>query len=268
MSDDQPEELRGRTFRGRSFQGSRFIECDLGAVVVRGSEVAGMEVDSPWLLEGGNRLIVNGVDVVPLVDAELDRRFPGRALRVATTPAGLTAAWTAVEQTWSATLARATAMPPGSVDVSVDGEWSFAQTVRHLVLATDTWLGKAILELDRPFHPAGLADDSASGADDGSVVADEAPPFAEVLRVRAGRQAMVRDFLAGSTPEHLAQPRRNPHAPEHQESVLSCLRTILEEEWEHHRYAVRDLGALEAGGVVPDEGDPPHGPGAAVPDTP
>jgi hypothetical protein len=28
--------------------------------------------------------------------------------------------------------------------------------------------------------------------------------------------------------------------------VLSCLRTILEEEWEHHRYAVRDLDALAA----------------------
>jgi hypothetical protein len=26
--------------------------------------------------------------------------------------------------------------------------------------------------------------------------------------------------------------------------VLSCLRTILEEEWEHYRYAVRDLDAL------------------------
>jgi hypothetical protein len=28
--------------------------------------------------------------------------------------------------------------------------------------------------------------------------------------------------------------------------VLSCLRTILEEEWEHHRYAVRDLDSLAA----------------------
>jgi hypothetical protein len=25
---------------------------------------------------------------------------------------------------------------------------------------------------------------------------------------------------------------------------LSCLHTILEEEWEHHRYAVRDLDAI------------------------
>jgi len=36
------------------------------------------------------------------------------------------------------------------VDVSVGGEWSFAQTLRHLVLATDTWLGRAILEIVQP----------------------------------------------------------------------------------------------------------------------
>jgi hypothetical protein len=29
-------------------------------------------------------------------------------------------------------------------------------------------------------------------------------------------------------------------------TVLSCLHTILEEEWEHHRYAVRDLAEIEA----------------------
>lgn len=44
----------------------------------------------------------------------------------------------------------------------------------------------------------------------------------------------------------LARPRANPHVPHHQETVLSCLRTILEEGWEHLRYATRDL---EAGGA-------------------
>jgi hypothetical protein len=57
---------------------------------------------------------------------------------------------------------------------------------------------------------------------------------------------MVRDFLATVTSEVLAATRKNPHAPEYQETVLSCLHVILEEEWEHHRYAVRDLDAIEA----------------------
>jgi len=29
--------------------------------------------------------------------------------------------------------------------------------------------------------------------------------------------------------------------------VLGCVHVILREEWEHHRYAVRDLDALAAG---------------------
>jgi hypothetical protein len=141
--------------------------------------------------------------VVPYVEAELNRRFPGRAERRAEDPDGLRAAWVALERTWRATLARVAGMPAGAVDVSVDGEWSFAQTLRHLVMAT-------------------------------------------VLEVRASRVAMVRGFLATVTRDDLAASRQNPHDPDHQESVLSCLYTILEEEWEHHRYAVRDLDAIES----------------------
>jgi hypothetical protein len=35
--------------------------------------------------------------------------------------------------------------------------------------------------------------------------------------------------------------------PDHEETVLSCLHVILNEEWEHHRYAVRDLDAIAIG---------------------
>ncbi len=245
MSESQPASLRGRTFKRRTLRESRFIGCDLSDVVVRGSDVSGMEIDSPWLLEGGSSLLVNGVDVVPLVDAELNRRFPGRELREAKDPDGLRAAWAALDQTWTATLGRAAAMPAGTVDASVGDEWSLAETLRHLVMATDTWLGKAILEREQPYHPAGLPnDDNDTDAYDESVFSTETPSFEDVLEARAERQMMLRDFLAGLAPEDLARPRRNPHAPAHQETVLSCLRTILEEEWEHHRYAVRDLAAL------------------------
>ncbi len=248
MADTPPEPLAGRTFTHRTLRGSRFVDCDLGEVVVRGSEVAGMKIDSPWLMEDGSRLLVNGVDVVPLVDAELNRRFPGRELRTATDPEGLRAAWAALAAAWAATLQRATGMPPGTVDASVAGEWSFAQTLRHLVMATDTWLGKAVLEREHPYHPAGLPNDDGGGsaAYDGSEFADAEPTFDVVLQARAERQAMVAAFLAAVTADTLAAPRRNPHAPEHVKTVLSCLRTILEEEWEHLRYAVRDLDALAA----------------------
>ena len=65
--------------------GARFERCDLPGAVVRGSAVGGLEADDPWLGRPGEVLVVNGVDVVPLVEAELDRRFPGRSMRRATT---------------------------------------------------------------------------------------------------------------------------------------------------------------------------------------
>ena len=80
-----------------------------------------------------------------------------------------------------------------------------------------------------------------------SVFSTGTPSYADVLEARAGRVAMVRDFLATVTPEELAATRRNPHDPAHPETTLSCLHVILEEEWEHHRFAVRDLDAIEAG---------------------
>ena len=78
-----------------------------------------------------------------------------------------------------------------------------------------------------------------------SVFTTVTPSYAEVLEARAGRVAMVRDFLAAVTPDELAATRRNPWDPEYPETTLSCLHVILEEEWEHHRYAVRDLDAIE-----------------------
>jgi hypothetical protein len=240
------DELQGAEFAGANLRGARFVNADLSGVVMRGVDIAGADIDAPWLPDGDS-LRVNGVDVRPFIEAELDRRFPGRADRRAAEPEGLRAAWASLERAWEAVLERADAMPAGTVDVSVDGEWSFAQTLRHLVMATDTWLGRAILRLDQPYHPLGLA--NAEAEDDGldmSVFVPGTPPYAEVLEARAARVAMVRDFLATVTPDELAGTRANPWGPDHPETVLSCLHVILEEEWEHLRFAVRDLDTIEA----------------------
>jgi hypothetical protein len=240
------DDLQGAEFVGANLRGSRFVRTSLAGAVMRGVDVEGADIDSPWLFDDENSLLVNGVDVIPFVEAELNRRFPGRADRRATDPDGLRAAWAKLERTWAATLERVAAMPAGTVDVSVGGEWSFAQTLRHLVMATDVWLGRAILELEQPFHPIGQphAGAEAHGLDV-SIFTTVTPSYAEVLEVRAGRVAMVRDYLATVTPDVLALPRTNPWNPESQETILSCLHVILEEEWEHHRYAVRDLDVIE-----------------------
>ena len=241
------DELQGAEFIDADLRGARFVGADLSGIVMRGVDVQGADIDAPWLFDGDSFLRVNGVDVIPLVEAELNRRFPGRAERRAGDPDGLRAAWAALERTWAATLERVVAMPAGTVDVSVGGEWSFAQTLRHLILATDVWLRQAILLIEQPFHPIGLAGPGAE--EDGldmSIFTTLTPSYAEVLEVRAGRVAMVRDFLASTTSDELAETRKNPWDPEYQETTLSCLHVILQEEWEHHRYAVRDLDAIEA----------------------
>src|SRR6476646_380769 len=182
------DELQGAEFVDANLRGARFVRADLSGVVMREVNVDGAGIDAPWVFDGESFLRVNGVDVVPLVEAELNRRFPGRAERRATDPDGLRASWAALERTWAATLERVAAMPAGTVDVSVDGEWSFAQTLRHLVLATDTWLGRSILQVEQPFHPIGQPDASfETNGRNLSNFTTVTPSYAEVLEVRAGR---------------------------------------------------------------------------------
>ncbi|HEX5142924.1 MAG TPA: DinB family protein [Mycobacterium sp.] len=239
------DDLQGAEFVRANLHGARFVQCDLSEVVMRGVSVSGVDIDSPWFFDRGSSLRINGVDVRPFVEAELNRRFPGRADRRAEDPRALRAAWAALERAWAATLERVAAMPTGTVDVSVRGEWSFAQTLRHLVLATDLQLRRAILGIEQPFHPVGLYAGPADSVDM-SVFTTVTPSYAEVLDARADRVAMVRDFLATVTSQELATPRTDPGEPNLQMTTRSCLHTILEEEWEHYRYAVRDLDAIEA----------------------
>jgi hypothetical protein len=230
-------------FVDEDLRGARFVRSALAGAVIRGGDVRGLDIDAPWLK--GGVLMVNGVDVVPFVEAELNQRFPGRSLRHADEPAGLRTAWASVEQAWAAAVERIRLMPAGSVDASVDGEWSFAQTLRHLVFATDAWLGKAILRLPQPFHPLGQphAEYKTDGYDM-SLFTTARPAFADVLEVRAERQAQVRAFLATVTPQLLAEPRATAWSAEHEAPVLHGLNVILNEEWEHLRFALRDLDAL------------------------
>jgi hypothetical protein len=241
------DDLEGAEFVDANLRGARFVRADLSGVVMRGVDVKAADIDSPWIFDDKSFFRVNGVDVIPFVEAELNRRFPGRADQRAEDPAGLRRAWAVLERTWTATLERVSAMPAGTVDVSVDGEWSFAQTLRHLVMATDVWLGRAILGIEQPFHPLGMpyAEYETDGHDM-SIFTTTTPSYAEVLEARAGRVAMVRDFLSTVTPDELAATRKNPWAPEHPETTRSCVHVILKEEWEHHRFAVRDLDAIEA----------------------
>lgn len=234
------DDLSGTVFVDTNLRGAKFVESDLARVVIRGCDVEGMEIDAPWL-RFGEPITINGVDIGPYVEAELNKRFPGREEQAAESPEALAAAWTKLEAAWVVAVERAGTMPPGTVDESVAGEWSFAQTLRHLVFATDKWLPGGALQSGQDAHALGL--------NHAAVEVGPPPPYEEVLAVRADRQAQVRDFLSAATPELLDEELPSPNDPAQTETARQCVQVILEEEWEHLRFATRDLDALEAGRV-------------------
>ncbi|GAA2130406.1 DinB family protein [Nocardioides bigeumensis] len=234
------KEFEGATFVKASFKGATMRFSDVTGLTMRGVDVDGLDIDSHDLFFGS--LIVNGVDVVPLVDAELNRQFPGRELQKAQTPEGLRDAWVAVQAAWQQTVSET---PPDLVDAHVDDEWSMAETLRHLILATDAWLRGAILRTEQPFHEIGqIFTGAAEMGFDMSIFRADAPSYDEILAVRAERQVLVTDFLASATPELLAEERDNPWGGDWRPTVGDCVRVILEEEWAHLRYVRRDLARL------------------------
>ena len=234
------DEFEGATFVRTSFKGATLRFSDVSGVTMRSVDVGGLDIDSHDLAFGS--LVVNGVDVVPLVEAELDRRFPGRELQKSQTAAGLRDGWVAVQSAWQETVA---GTPPDLVDAHVEDEWSLAQTLRHLVLATDAWLRGAIQREPQPFHELGQIFTGAERMGfDMSIFRSEPPTYEEVLAVRAERQQLVTDFLADATDELLAEQRDDPWGGDWHPSVGDCVRVILEEEWAHLRYVRRDLALL------------------------
>ncbi|QAY70305.1 DinB family protein [Xylanimonas protaetiae] len=245
-------DMRGATFRFANLSGSRFDQSYLTHAVMRGVDLEDAEVDGS--IDG---LVLNGVAVEPLVQAALDERFPGRAGRRSTDSAEQLAAFDAAQERWSEVIARATAHP-ALRDASVGGEWSVAQTLRHLVFATDSWLRLSVLGLPDAFCPIGVPfSEWDTRAPALGVDMTASPSWDEVLAARADRVAQVRAFLAGQTPETFAGlphglPPWDDGAPEEHRrtmTVARCMGVVGNEEWEHLRFALRDLDALAAGAV-------------------
>ena len=102
---------------------------------MRGAEFSAVDISGEI---GG--LVINGVDVGPLIQNELDRRYPDRVKMRPTDANGFRDGWNVVDQLWAATTERARGLRPEQLHESVDGEWSFIDTLRHLAFATESWL--------------------------------------------------------------------------------------------------------------------------------
>jgi hypothetical protein len=244
------------------FRGARIHLCDLVGLEIRDCEVTGLRIVDCYggdvhVAGGFERVVVNDVDVTAYVEAELDRQHPNRVLaRDAASPADYRAAWDAIETQWNATLDRARRLPEAKLHEQVGGEWSFVETQRHLLMAGDSWLGSAVLEEDAPYHPLGLPYSGMPPEDVAKlgVTIDATPTLDEALAPRLARMAAMRRVVDGLTDEELDRVCGRKPAdsyPDKDYVVRNCLKVVLKEEAEHHRYAVRDLAVLEAGTDVP-----------------
>jgi len=188
-------------------------------------------------------VVINGVDVTAFVN-ERDPWYPLRSMLRPAAPADMRATWAALEAEWAITTDQALALPAGALHASVNGEWSFVESLRHLVFAMDKWFTAPIL--GEPMHPLGLPNRGSLGFPFPGLDLSLAPTVDEALAGRAQRVARFRDFLDTVSPAELDRPievaENGPHP------LNECLFTVFEEEFWHNRYVRRDLALLAAEG--------------------
>lgn len=239
-------DLTGARFERVALRQAGFRGVDFSGSVMRAVNLENADIDGDI---GG--LTINGVDIAPLVEAELTRHQPARAHWNATDPDDLRSAWAALQQKWSQLQQRVASMSEGTADVSVDDEWSFTQTLRHLVFATDTWF-TGPLRGPAGFHPWGLPfTDMARYVPEGTdfgLDPTASPGHPDVLEVRAERVRLVGTFLADADAARLSREVPSPPWGDRaQMTLLKGVQVIIEEECEHQRFAERDLDRIEAG---------------------
>ena len=236
MPEEFEGDLAGAVFWGADLTGARFRDVNLTDATISHAWLVNVDVDA-WV----DKLVVNGVDVTGYVN-ERDPWYPLRAMLRPKTPEDMRATWAAIEDEWAKTVASAKTLPEVSLQKRVNDEFSFVQTLRHLIFAIDKWFTSPVL--GEPFHPMGLPNTGSldfpwPGLDD-----DVTPSVAEALDVRADRATRIRDYLGSVSADEFTSPidvLENGTCP-----LQECLFTVFEEEFWHNRYARRDLALLGA----------------------
>jgi uncharacterized protein YjbI with pentapeptide repeats len=255
MVDYTHQDLQGSLFEDVHLGGSRFDNVHLGDARFQNVWLGGARLHGVGLVDveiNGeiDNVRINGVDVGPLVEAELNRRHPERLRMRPQDADGFREAWEILERLWAETVDRARAMEPALLHERVDGQWSFIETLRHLVFATDAWVCRAYLGEPAPWDPLDLPHDDMEDAPGVPRDRSVQPSLDEVLALRTDRMAVVRRVFADLTDVRLAgttEPVSETGYPESESfPVIRCLRAVVNEEWEHRTYAERDLAVLSA----------------------
>lgn len=232
------DELKNARIRDSDVSGAQFRSVNFSNVTITDAWIFNTDISGAI---GG--LKINGVLVEPLVEAELDRRHPERTKLRPTDVGGLRTGFDVVENMWAQTIERARRLPAGKLHERVGVEYSFVETLRHLIFATDGWLTRLVLRVPNAYHEWALPPDLPPDAPP-----DTGPDLDPVLEVRAERMARIRDYLSTATDADLTGMVSAPDPAGHPQGthrVLDCFRVVLREEWWHNQYATRDLAVLE-----------------------
>ena len=232
MSDEHPP----TEFVNLDLSGARFHNVNLTRA--KAKEVVLVDARFSGLIHG---LTINDVEVAPLIRQEMDRRYPERTKLRPASAAGVGEAWLVIEQLWAATKARAAALPEATLHERVDDEWSFLETLRHLVFVIDVWISGRVLGRSGHHHPFGVAPTFITDVTPFGIDPAADPSFPEVAAAREDRLDIVRGLVAEIDDERLRQPCGD-------QTVKTCLLTLFDEEWHHNWFANRDLDAIEARG--------------------
>ena len=225
--------------------GAEFRECDL-----TGARLIGVVLQDAVIDGFVTNLVVNGVEVTGYVEAELDRRHPVRVLVRSEDLADLREAARQLHAGWDATIERIR-RAPGIERRSVNDEWSAVQTMRHLVFVHDSWFRRCCLGSTERFTPMGIGPDVEPYREAHGLDRSLDPALDEIVNVRAAQAAELEAWLDDVTAEQLAAPAPVPEDdvwPPYARgrTVRQCLRTVLNETFEHHGFCVRDLDLIEA----------------------
>ena len=236
MPEEFEGDLAGAVFWGADLSGARFRDVNLTDVKISHAWLVNVEIDA--LVD---TVVINGVDVTAYVN-ERDRWYPLRAMLRPSDPEDMRAAWAALEDEWAKTLTQALSLSEDRLHASVNHEWSFVQTLRHLVFAMDKWFTAPVL--GEGFHPIGLPNSGSVDFPWPDLDDDLTPSVSEALAARAERATRFRDYLTSVASADLTRPidvLENGTTP-----LRDCIYTVFEEEFWHNRYAQRDLAQLEA----------------------
>jgi hypothetical protein len=228
-------DLSEAVFWGVDLRRSTFRDADLTGARVSHSRLVDVAIDAEI-----DRLVINGVDVTAYVN-ERDEWFGLRSQVRPTDPEAMRRGWPAFVAAWEAAIDRAGSLPEDRRHASVDGEWSFVQTLRHLVFATDKWCTAPIL--GDGFHPMGLPNSGSVDFGWPGLDAGADPTFDDAVAAWRDRAVRLQDHLDRIEPAAMTAEvtvlENGPHA------VHDCIGVVFEEHFHHLRYATRDLARLD-----------------------